>query len=116
MGALGGVLGLVGCAGGADTGACAAPVSEIAGVVVDEVGTLGPSPGAEVRLTALDRDAPVLTTKTDAEGRFRMTPAPGRYQVDAAGTNGCFTEGGVGVPVPGCGIDGLELRLTICSG
>ena len=111
-----GLGGAAGCNGRGDTGSCAAPSREIAGRVVDEVGTLGPVPGAELRLTPMEGDGPVLTTKTDGEGRFRLTPADGLYALDAAGMNGCFTEGSTLLEVPGCGIDALELRLTICGG
>ncbi|MFM2248390.1 MAG: Carboxypeptidase regulatory-like domain [Pseudomonadota bacterium] len=121
-----GLLALTAC-GGKDDSASAAddggdgavPCDEtgVAGVVTDEAGTLGPSPGARVyAYEGVGVGGAPIETQTDANGAYSLPLPAGTWSLTAEGSNSCITDGPVTVEVTVCGIEAQDLVLGLCPG
>ncbi|MBL8617208.1 MAG: carboxypeptidase regulatory-like domain-containing protein [Deltaproteobacteria bacterium] len=121
-----GLLMLTACGGKADDSAAAAdggdgaaPCDEtgVQGVVTDEAGTLGPSPGARVyAYEGVGVGVAPIETQTDTNGAYSLPLPAGTWSLTAEGSNGCITDGPVTVEVTVCGIEERELVLALCPG
>lgn len=121
-----GLLALSACGGKADDSAAAAdggdgeaPCDEtgVQGVVTDEAGTLGPSPGARVyAYEGVGVAGTPIETQTDASGAYSLPLPAGTWSLTAEGSNGCITDGPVTVEVTVCGFEVQDLVLALCPG
>ena len=104
-------------AAAADDGLSPCDETGLQGVVIDEVGTLGPVAGARVSIAEdQPNPQPPIETQTDADGAFLLELPAGAYIVSAAGRNGCVTDAPTSVDVPVCGYATVDLRLVLCQG
>jgi hypothetical protein len=101
---------------GAD-GAVPCDETGVQGVVTDETGTLGPSPGARVyAYEGVGVGGTPIETQTDANGAYILPLPAGTWSLTAEGSNNCITDGPVTVEVSVCGVEERDLVLGLCPG